>query len=142
MEVIDALQSCRDAGIKVIMITGDHPATALNIAEKIKLSEKENVVVNGKELEIKLFEDKLFAATIFARVTPKQKLDMVSLYQKRGDIVAITGDGINDAPALKKADIGIAMGIRGTQVAKETAAMILKDDSFISIVAAIVQGNY
>jgi len=142
MEVIDALQSCRDAGIKVIMITGDHPATALNIAEKIKLFEKENVVVNGKELEIKLFEDKLFAATIFVRFTPKQKLDMVSLYQKRGDIVAITGDGINDAPALKKADIGIAMGIRGTQVAKETAAMILKDDSFISIVAAIMQGNY
>ena len=89
-----------------------------------------------------MFEDKLFAATIFARVTPKQKFDMVSLYQKRGDIVAITGDGINDAPALKKADIGIAMGIRGTQVAKETAAMILKDDSFISIVAAIMQGNY
>ena len=141
MEVVAALQSCRDAGIKVIMITGDHPATALNIAEKIKLSEKENVVINGKELESELSEDKLFAATIFARVTPKQKLDMVSLYQKRGDIVAMTGDGINDAPALKKADIGIAMGIRGTQVAKETAAMILKDDSFTSIVAAIMQGR-
>ena len=141
MEVVTALQSCRDAGIKVIMITGDHPATALNIAEKIKLSEKENVVIKGKELETGLPEDKLFDATIFARVTPKQKLDMVSLYQKRGDIVAMTGDGINDAPALKKADIGIAMGIRGTQVAKETAAMILKDDSFTSIVAAIKQGR-
>jgi Ca2+-transporting ATPase len=141
MEVVDALQSCRDAGIKVIMITGDHPATALNIAEKIKLSEKENVVINGKELDTGLSEEKLFAATIFARVTPKQKLDMVSLYQKQGNIVAMTGDGINDAPALKKADIGIAMGIRGTQVAKETAAMILKDDSFTSIVAAIMQGR-
>ena len=141
MEVVAALQSCRDAGIKVIMITGDHPATALNIAEKIKLSENENVVINGAALESKLSDKKLFAATIFARVTPKQKLDMVSLYQKKGNIVAMTGDGINDAPALKKADIGIAMGIRGTQVAKETAAMILKDDSFNSIVAAIMQGR-
>jgi len=141
MEVVDALQSCRHAGIKVIMITGDHPATALHIAEKIKLSEKDNVVINGKELETQLPDEKLFAATIFARVTPKQKLDMVSLYQKQGNIVAMTGDGINDAPALKKADIGIAMGIRGTQVAKETAAMILKDDSFTSIVAAIMQGR-
>lgn len=141
MEVVDALQSCRDAGIKVIMITGDHPATALNIAEKIKLSEKENIVINGAALESQLPEEKLFAATIFARVTPKQKLDMVSLYQHHGNIVAMTGDGINDAPALKKADIGIAMGIRGTQVAKETAAMILKDDSFTSIVAAIMQGR-
>jgi len=141
MDVVDALQSCRDAGIKVIMITGDHPATALNIAEKIKLSEKENIVINGKELDSNQPEKKLFAATIFARVNPKQKLDMVSLYQKRGDIVAMTGDGINDAPALKKADIGIAMGLRGTQVAKETAAMVLKDDSFISIVSAIEQGR-
>jgi Ca2+-transporting ATPase len=141
IDVIGALQSCRDAGIKVIMITGDHPATALNIAEKIKLSETANIVINGKELNSHLPEDKLFAATIFARVTPKQKLDMVGLYQKRGDIVAMTGDGINDAPALKKADIGIAMGVRGTQVAKETAAMILKDDAFTSIVAAIMQGR-
>lgn len=141
MEVVGALQSCRDAGIKVIMITGDHPATALNIAEKIKLSDKENIVINGKELEGKVSENNLFAATVFARVDPKQKLDMVSLYQKRGDIVAMTGDGINDAPALKKADIGIAMGLRGTQVAKETAEIVLKDDSFISIVSAIEQGR-
>jgi len=141
MDVVGALQSCRDAGIKVIMITGDHPATALNIAEKIKLSDKKNIVINGKELNSNQSESNLFAATIFARVDPKQKLDMVSLYQKRGDIVAMTGDGINDAPALKKADIGIAMGLRGTQVAKETAEMVLKDDSFISIVSAIEQGR-
>ncbi len=141
MEVIGALQSCREAGIKVIMITGDHPATALNIAQKIKLSDKENVVITGNELDSSIPEEKLFAATLFARVSPKQKLDMVSLYQKRGDIVAMTGDGINDAPALKKADIGIAMGLRGTQVAKETAAIVLKDDSFTSIVAAIMQGR-
>jgi len=141
MDVIAALQSCRDAGIKVIMITGDHPATALNIAQKIELSDKENIVINGKELESNPPEEKLFAATIFARANPKQKLDIVSLYQKRGDIVAMTGDGINDAPALKKADIGIAMGLRGTQVAKETAEMVLKDDSFSSIVSAIEQGR-
>ncbi|HPH46474.1 MAG TPA: cation-translocating P-type ATPase [Chryseolinea sp.] len=141
LDAIEALQSCRTAGIKVIMITGDHPATALNIAQKVKLSDSGNIVVNGKELDENLSEEKLFAATIFARVSPKQKLDMVSLYQTRGDIVAMTGDGINDAPALKKADIGIAMGLRGTQVAKETAEMVLKDDSFISIVAAIKQGR-
>lgn len=140
-DVIGALQSCREAGIKVIMITGDHPATALNIAQKIKLSDKENIIINGKELGVNLPDEKLFTADIFARVSPKQKLDMVSLYQKRGDIVAMTGDGINDAPALKKADIGIAMGLRGTQVAKETAAMVLKDDSFTAIVTAIEQGR-
>ena len=141
MDVVGALQSCRDAGIKVIMITGDHPATALNIAQKIELSDKENIVITGIELDSNQTKNRLFAATIFARVDPKQKLEMVSLYQKRGDIVAMTGDGINDAPALKKADIGIAMGLRGTQVAKETADMVLKDDSFISIVSAIEQGR-
>ncbi len=140
-QVVGALQSCRDAGIKVIMITGDHPATALHIANEIKLSGKENVVITGKELEGNLADERLFSATIFARVNPKQKLDMVTLYQKRGDIVAMTGDGINDAPALKKANIGIAMGLRGTQVAKETAAMVLKDDLFTSIVTAIEQGR-
>lgn len=141
IEVIEALESCRDAGIKVIMITGDHPATALHIAEKIQLSNKKNIVITGEELKGSPSKNRLFAATIFARVDPKQKLDMVSLYQKKGDVVAMTGDGINDAPALKKADIGIAMGLRGTQVAKETAEMVLKDDSFSSIVSAIEQGR-
>jgi len=141
LDVIGALESCRTAGIKVIMITGDHPATALNIAQKIKLSSAENVVVTGKELEGNPNKKHLFAATIFARVTPQQKLDMVTMYQKRGDIVAMTGDGINDAPALKKADIGIAMGIRGTQVAIETAEMVLKNDTFKAVVAAIEQGR-
>jgi len=141
LDAIGALQSCRDAGIKVIMITGDHPATALNIAQKIKLSDTANIVITGKELDRHQSNKKLFEATIFARVSPKQKLEMVSLYQQRGDIVAMTGDGINDAPALKIADIGIAMGLRGTQVAKETAAIVLKNDSFKSIVAAIEQGR-
>jgi len=141
LDIAGALKQCRKAGIKVIMITGDHPATALHIAEKIKLSDAKNTVVTGKDLEAKPHKKKLFAATIFARVTPQQKLDMVSLYQKHGDIVAMTGDGINDAPALKKADIGIAMGKRGTQVAIETAEMVLKKDSFKSIVIAIEQGR-
>lgn len=141
LDVVGALQSCRTAGIKVIMITGDHPATALNIAQKIKLSDVENVVITGKELEGNPNKKHLFDATVFARVTPQQKLDMVTMYQKRGDIVAMTGDGINDAPALKKADIGIAMGIRGTQVAIETAEMVLKNDSFKSVVTAIEQGR-
>ncbi len=141
LDISGALQSCRNAGIKVIMITGDHPATALNIAQTIQLSDTENVVLTGKDLEGKPDKKQLFAATIFARVTPQQKLDMVTLYQKRGDIVAMTGDGINDAPALKKAEIGIAMGRRGTQVAIETAEMVLKNDSFKSIVVAIEQGR-
>lgn len=141
LDVIGALESCRTAGIKVIMITGDHPATALSIAQKIKLSDVENVVITGKELEGNPSKKHLFDATVFARVTPQQKLEMVSIYQKRGDIVAMTGDGINDAPALKIADIGIAMGIRGTQVAIETAEMVLKNDSFKSVVSAIEQGR-
>lgn len=140
VEVIEALKSCRMAGIKVIMITGDHPATALNIAEKIQMADT-NQVVTGKELESSGQEEKLLAANIFARVTPKQKLDMITLYQKRGDVVAMTGDGINDAPAIKKADIGIAMGLRGTAVAKETADVVLKEDSFAAIVLAVEQGR-
>jgi Ca2+-transporting ATPase len=146
MEVKEALQSCRDAGIKVIMITGDHPATALHIAKRVGLvPESETLVINGNDFGDFQANGKarkeFLDASVFARVTPKQKLDAVSIYQGRGQIVAMTGDGINDAPALKKADIGIAMGLRGTQVAKETADMVLKDDSFTSIAAAIAQGR-
>lgn len=140
VDVIEALKSCRMAGIKVVMITGDHPATALNIAEKVQMADA-NKVITGKELESNRPEEELLAANIFARVTPKQKLDMITLYQKRGDVVAMTGDGINDAPAIKKADIGIAMGLRGTAVAKETADVVLKEDSFTAIVLAIEQGR-
>jgi P-type Ca2+ transporter type 2C len=97
--------------------------------------------LGGKDLEKGLPDEQLLEVNIFARVTPKQKLDMVTVYQKRGDIVAMTGDGINDAPAIKKADVGIAMGLRGTPVAKETADVILKEDSFTAIVSAIEQGR-
>ncbi|GAB3315510.1 cation-transporting P-type ATPase [Larkinella ripae] len=146
-DVTPALQACREAGIKVIMVTGDHPATALTIASKVKLIEAgEGIVLTGKDL--KPLNDlqaedkkKLLDCRVFARVSPAQKLDMIDLYQQEGDIVGMTGDGVNDAPALKKSDIGIAMGLRGTQVAAETADMVLKDDSFTSIVAAIAQGR-
>ncbi|WP_405512848.1 cation-translocating P-type ATPase [Spirosoma sp. KNUC1025] len=146
-EVTPSLESCRRAGIKVIMVTGDHPATALTIASKVGLIEPgEELVMTGKDLkpidQLTVGEkEKLMACRVFARVSPAQKLDMIDLYQQEGDIVGMTGDGVNDAPALKKSDIGIAMGLRGTQVAAETADMVLKDDSFSSIVAAIAQGR-
>ncbi len=146
-EVTPALQACRAAGIKVIMVTGDHPATALTIAAKVRLIEPgEEIVLTGKDLKpldqlSAAGKQRLLDCRVFARVSPAQKLDMIDLYQQRGDIVGMTGDGVNDAPALKKSDIGIAMGLRGTQVAAETADMVLKDDSFTSIVTAIAQGR-
>lgn len=146
-EVTPALEECRKAGIKVIMVTGDHPATALTIARQVKLvDEDEKLVLTGKDLKPidELSEAEkvhLMESRVFARVNPAQKLDMIDLYQQHGDIVGMTGDGVNDAPALKKSDIGIAMGLRGTQVAAETADMVLKDDSFASIVKAIGQGR-
>ncbi|SKB43136.1 cation-translocating P-type ATPase [Dyadobacter psychrophilus] len=146
-EVTPALQACSNAGIKVIMVTGDHPATSLNIARQVELvGPDEQLVLTGKDLQAFDFSsetdrDKILRCQVFARVNPAQKLDMIDFYQKRGDIVGMTGDGVNDAPALKKSDIGIAMGLRGTAVAAEAADMILKDDSFSSIVKAIGQGR-
>jgi len=146
-EVTPALLACRDAGIKVIMITGDHPATSLNIAKQVNLvGQDETLVLTGKDLQTFDFsspvdQKKILKCQVFARVNPAQKLDMIDFYQKQGDIVGMTGDGVNDAPALKKSDIGIAMGLRGTAVAAEAADMILKDDSFASIVRAIEQGR-
>ena len=146
-EVTPALNACRDAGIKVIMVTGDHPATSLNIARQVNLvGAEEQLVLTGKDLRTfdfssKTDKEKMLKCQIFARVNPAQKLDMIEFYQNRGDIVGMTGDGVNDAPALKKSDIGIAMGLRGTAVAAEAADMILKDDSFTSIVRAIEQGR-
>ncbi|MFD2247741.1 cation-translocating P-type ATPase [Pontibacter ruber] len=146
-EVSQALEECKLAGIKVIMITGDHPATARNIALKLGLTDKEQApVMHGKEMKdfAKLNDQdkrQWLRTQIFARVTPKQKLDLVTLLQENNCIVGMTGDGVNDAPAIKKADIGISMGIRGTQVAQEVSDMVLKDDSFTSIVVAIKQGR-
>ncbi len=147
LDIKPAILSCRNAGIKVVMITGDHPLTALNIAQKTGLVEEtEQNVINGKDIPegkslTKDWKKKILSTFVFARVTPKQKLDIADIFQKAGNIVAMTGDGVNDAPALKKADVGIAMGLRGTQVAKETANIVVKDDSFASIVKAVAQGR-
>ncbi len=142
-----ALTACQEAGITVVMVTGDHPKTARNIACETGLVCDENaVVVHGNEfLEREgLSEDlrqRMLQARIFARVSPAQKLDLVSLYQEQGFTVGMTGDGVNDTPALRKADIGIAMGQRGTEAAKEVADIVLRDDAFASIVEAIRQGR-
>jgi Ca2+-transporting ATPase len=129
------------------MITGDQPVTARNVALAVGLvSNADEDVVQGSELKSpdQLHRDereRILAARIFARVSPEQKLDLVTLHQDAGNIVAMTGDGVNDAPALKQADIGVAMGLRGTQVAREAADMVLRDDAFSSIVAAVQQGR-
>jgi Ca2+-transporting ATPase len=147
LDIKDAILACRNAGIKVVMITGDHPLTALNIARKTGLvDETERNVIAGKDMPpmesiSEEWRQKILSTSVFARTTPKQKLDVADVYQKASNIVAMTGDGVNDAPALKKADVGIAMGLRGTPVAKETASIILKDDSFTSIAEAVEHGR-
>ena len=145
-EVPDAVARCATAGIRIIMVTGDHPRTALAIARQIGLVKSEQpVVIGGDELRaispahLQLALDA--REIIFARVAAEQKMLIVQALQKKGEIVAVTGDGVNDAPALKTADIGIAMGISGTDVAKEAADLILLDDNFASIVAAIEEGR-
>lgn len=146
-EIPAAIRECRAAGIEVVMVTGDHPATAKAIGRQLGIIDSdETEVVLGKDMpdfeKLSAADKSRWAGTkIFARVSPKQKLDLVSVFQERKDIVGMTGDGVNDAPALKKADIGIAMGQRGTQVAQEVADMVLRDDSFASIVTAIRQGR-
>jgi P-type Ca2+ transporter type 2C len=146
-DVAAAVADCHSAGINIIMITGDHPSTAKNIARQLKITNDRSAeVVTGKKMknyeELSEDEKTTWANTrVFARVSPKQKLDIVKVLQEKKFTVGMTGDGINDAPALKKADIGIAMGKRGTQVAQEVADMVIKDDSFASIVLAVRQGR-
>ncbi len=143
-DVRDAIQSCHSAGIRVVMVTGDQPATAQYIANAVGLVDIPDApVVHGQAFDALLSDSdsSLLDATIFARVTPKQKLDLIDAHQARGQIVAMTGDGVNDAPALRRADIGVAMGQRGTQVAQEAADIVLQDDAFSTIVAAVEEGR-
>ena len=147
-DVKPAIAACHEAGIQIVMITGDHPRTASSIAADIGLipARDDAAVIMGKDIkpadQMTPEDRELYRHTpIFARVSPRQKLDLIAVHQQAGSIVAMTGDGVNDAPALKKADIGVAMGQRGTQVAKEAADMVLKDDAFSTIVVAVEQGR-
>jgi Ca2+-transporting ATPase len=138
-----AIATCEKAGIRVTMITGDHPLTARAVARELGIL-KQGRVVTGAELEAMddaAFEKIVLGVEVYARVSPEHKLRVVSALQKQGQVVAMTGDGVNDAPALRQADIGVAMGITGTDVAKEAAAMMLTDDNFASIVAAVEEGR-
>jgi Ca2+-transporting ATPase len=144
-DVPAAMAACARAGIRVVMATGDQAPTARTIAEAVGWGGDASAL-EGHELKpppglTPTERERLLRTDIFARVNPEQKLDLISLYQQDGAVVAMTGDGVNDAPALKKADIGIAMGLRGSQVAREAADMVLRDDAFSSIVAAVEQGR-
>ncbi len=143
-EVAASIRDCQTAGIRPVMVTGDHKATGLAIAKSLGISKNSDLVIDGLELDQlsdqELLE-KIDRITVFARVHPAQKLRIVEAYQKKGEIVAMTGDGVNDAPALVRADVGIAMGITGTEVAKEAAKIVITDDNFATIVAAISEGR-
>ena len=143
-EAIQAVSDAREGGIRTIMITGDHKVTASAIAKQLGIFREGDEAVSGVELDNMTDADldqRLAGISVYARVSPEHKIRIVNAWQRRGSIVSMTGDGVNDAPALKKADIGVAMGITGTEVSKDAASMILADDNFATIVKAVVNGR-